>query len=317
MPRHLLALLAIATASPALAQQADWSGPYVFVSAGAAREHLRVSGNDRINQVSGLFVPGRGIVTVPAATVPIGASAFGEGLSFGGGAGLGFQENNLFYGVEIGFNARRTMPGSHTEVTASRTEMLPATVLTPPTMATMERRADLGFGMSVQLKAGYATGPALFFVGGGLAVEDVQLIGTDVYFNPGGPAATGGSTSPPAVFGPYGPVRAVASHHRMMMATTESAGVALRMSPRYSIGLQARHTDFGSSTFNLPATTPVNSGATIVDSQGNQPTAGTGAIPGVTRVRGLREDSLMVSFTFHLCGRQCAGTAEMTGFPVP
>ena len=295
MFRSLGASILLLTATPAFAQDTDvedWSGPYVSVSAAGDSQQVTTSSTDQVTQISGLVVPGRGLVIVPGTTVATAGSDRKTGFS--GGAALGWlgQSGSVVYGVELGGSL-----GQSSSSTTSSTS-LPQTILTPVSTLVATRTVKKDYEWSARLRLGYVSGKAMFYASGGVTGTRAQLTATDTYTNPGGPAASCTAPCTVANFGAYGPAVATSTAKSNFLGWTAGAGIEYRVTSSISIGLDYRHNDYGAKTFALGTATPVNSGPTITDGNGNHPAAGTGGSPGPTRVT-LRDERVGVTLSFH------------------
>ena len=164
------ALLAVAT--PGLAQEVDWSGFYVGVNAG-------VSWGDTSLDVD--IEPGTGgtVVIPPADVAGINQLSADDGnkSGFAGGVqgGYNWQIGSIVLGLETDF--------SFMDVDQHRTNTYQSTVVvTPPIVGapgaplyTIEQRVQSNWMWTIRPRLGYATGPMMFYVTGGLAFTEIDL----------------------------------------------------------------------------------------------------------------------------------------------
>lgn len=289
--RYLAVVSALAAASPALAEDGDWAGPYVIVSAGGSSDRLEVSGSDPFINVSGLFVAGRGIIIVPGTITPFDNSD--RKTTFVGGGAVGWlgQSSNFVYGLEAGVHAGKS------DVTTSQSVQMPITALTPSSTQLVQRSAKMNYDWDLRVRLGYAANNTLFFASGGVVGARVRMTGTDTYTDPGGAAAPCAGPGCPANFGPLGPVAATASTTQNFVGWTAGAGIEQRIGENVSIGLDYRHNAYGTKNIAMPASTLVNSGQSITDANGTRVSI-AGATPGPTRAS-LTSDNLAVTLSFH------------------
>jgi opacity protein-like surface antigen len=290
MLRHwIAAAAALIPAAAAQAQPIDWTGFSIGVNGALSRDRAGTSGNLQINQISGLFVNGRGIVIVPGTTRSFAASGRTGYLLGGAQLGYRWQSGNFVFGGEADFDPFER------DVSAFIGQVLPQTALTPQVTIGAQRDVRIGREFTLRARAGYAFGRTLVYATGGYANARVRVDSFDSYNNPGGPA-TPCTPACQANLGPEGPVLTAASERHAMGGWTAGAGVDQAIGSHFSIGLELRHTDLGARDFALTGQTITNFGPETHGDNG-----GTGQLgsvsTGPTRVS-LRNDAISLRLNF-------------------
>jgi opacity protein-like surface antigen len=245
----------------------------------------------RIDQVTNLFVTGRGIVVVPSTTRAFAASRRETNWSGGGQAGYQWQAGKFVFGPEADFN-----PFERT-VTLSQSEQLPVTILTPATSYEARRDVRLSREFSIRARAGAAFGKTLVYGTVGYTGARVGVSSIDTFTNPGGLTAPCAAPCTQANLGPSGPVVTTASEKQNMGGWTGGFGVERKLGERFSIGFEYRHSDFRSKTFALNSQTRTNTGPEATGTNGVAGLSG-GVSTDPTRVS-LKSDSFRARFNFH------------------
>ncbi len=289
---RLVAAMAIGCCSFAAQAQDDWSGVYGGVNAFASRDNVKTRGTLLVNQISNLFVTGRGLVVVPGTTRDFSASSRKTNIEWGGQLGYLYQTGNFVLGVEGDFDP------SHHNVTARDSQLLPPTALTPSATISIARNVRIGSEWSLRARAGYAFGNTLAYATGGYVSARASVVGVDSFTNPGGPAAAC-SPNCTANLGPEGPNRTTNGNARKTLGGWRvGAGVEQRIGKHFSIGLEYLHTDFGArniafhssvTEFTGPFTHGTDNGTGI---HGQVNSAGT-------RAR-MTSDAIGLRLNFHL-----------------
>jgi len=260
---------AVLPAASAASAQSNWTGFYLGVNGFGARDRLHASDTLLINQISGLFVTGRGVVIVPGTSLPLSATGHKTNADFGGQLGFLWQSGPFVFGAEADGD-----PFRHS-VSASQTQQLPPTALTPATTIASTREVQMDRQWSVRARAGMAFGNTLAYATGGYASARLSAFGIDSFTNPGGPAATC-TPNCQANFGPEGPNTTTSSNARGTVGGwTAGLGVDQRLGRHFSIGLEYLHTAFAAHNLTFQSTvtsfpgpfTHDNNGATGVHGQ--------------------------------------------------
>lgn len=290
MLRHwIAAAAALVSATAASATPPNWTGFYVGVNGTGSRDKVDASGTLQIQQISGLFVTGRGIVIVPGTTLPFAASH--NETNWGGGGQLGYQwqSGNFVFGAEADYDP------FHRNVAVAQSQQLPPTALTPATTIDSVRDVRINGEWSIRARLGVAFGGTLAYATGGYANARGRVTNVDSFTNPGGPAAPC-TPACQANLGPEGPVVTTGSAHRNMGGWTGGLGVEQALGAHFSIALEYRHTDLGSKDFTPSGGTVVNTGP---ETHGNN--GGTGSLgqvsPGPTNIS-LTTDALSLRLNF-------------------
>lgn len=298
--RHsVIALYALGTAmmtlaaTPAMAQDDDdaWTGFYLGGQATGSSDKIDAQSTLSITQISNLQVTGRGLVVVPGTTLPSAASHRDTGLTGGVFAGYQFQSGNVVFGLEGDYAP------FHRDVGTSQSQQLPPTALTPATTIIARRDVRLSDQFSARVRLGYAAGKTLLYATGGYARTSAMVGAIDSFNNPGGPAATCAPAPCQANLGPEGPVITTASERHALSGWTAGAGIEQKLSKLLSIGLEYRHTAFGSHDFALASRTTVNTGPVTVGDNGQPGMLGS-VSGGETRI-GVRSDALSLRIALH------------------
>jgi opacity protein-like surface antigen len=241
MLRHwIAAAAALVSASAASATPPSWSGFYGGLNAFGSRDKVDTSGTLLITQISGLFVTGRGIVIVPGTTLPLSASDHKTNADWGAQLGFQWQSGQFVFGAEADIDP------FHRNTSASETQQLPPTALTPATTVASTRDVRIDRQWSIRARAGFAFGNTLAYATGGYASARASVTGVDTFTNPGGPAASCAPAPCQANLGPEGPNTTVDSNARRTLGGWDAGiGIDQRLSKHFSIGLEYLHTDLG------------------------------------------------------------------------
>lgn len=273
--------------------QEEWRGFYAGGNGFVSSDRSDAAAALQINQISNLFVAGRGIVVVPATARDFAASR--RKTNGGGGvqAGYQWQTGKFVFGGEGDLNP------FHRTASVSQDFQLPNTLLAPASTVTARRDAQLSREFSLRGRAGAAFGKTLIYGTVGYDNARIRLKYTDSYINPGGTTPGGCGAAPNVCFnsGPEGPVVTTASQSKNMGGWTAGAGVEQKFGRRLSIGFEYRHTDLGSKTFTPAGASTVNNGHETVGTNGGRGLLGSVA-SGPTRVS-LKNDSFSVRLNFH------------------
>ena len=250
MFRHFLTaaggLLAVfpSAAVAADAQPYDWTGFYAGIFGSGSRDRFTATGDLQINQISGLFVNNRGIVIVPGTTRTFAVPARIHYILAGAQIGYRAQSGRFVFGGEADFD-----PFAR-DVAAFSGQVLPQTALSPQVTIGSQRNFRLSREWSIRGRAGIAFGHTLAYATGGYASARVGVVGFDSFNNPGGPAAPC-TPNCQANLGPEGPVLTIANELHTMAGWTAGIGADQAIGHHFSIGLEYRHSDFGTKTFTL------------------------------------------------------------------
>ncbi|MEQ1765671.1 MAG: outer membrane beta-barrel protein [Pyrinomonadaceae bacterium] len=287
MNKILMIGIIAAFASPSFAQDKEWRGFYLGGNGAVSSDRSSAEATLQINQVTNVFVTGRGLVVVPGTTRDFAASKRDTNWSGGGQAGYLWQSDNIVFGVEGDFDPfRRT-------VSAMQSHQLPQTILSPVTTVTAQRDVRVSNEVSIRGRLGYAFGKTLIFGTGGYSNARVRVNSTDTFTDPGGP----GAGTPVFNGGPVGPVITTASESRNQGGWNVGGGLERKLGKRYSIGAEYRHTDLGSAAFALSDQSTVNTGPDKIGN-GGQPGLPGSVSTGPTAVS-LKSDTFRFRFNIH------------------
>jgi opacity protein-like surface antigen len=286
------------------AQSHNWSGFYVGANIYASRDDINgPDANFAIQQISNLFVTGRGIVVVPGTTRPQTTS--GDETNWGGGGHVGYQwqSGNLVFGPEFEFDP------SHRTISFLDKTTLPFTILQPDTVVVMaQQEYKLSQDMSLRGRIGYAFGGGSLIYGtGGYANTNVQITTVGTFTNPGGlaaPCSSGPPTGPDGGVpctrfnsGPEGPVVTTSTGEQRKGGWTFGGGFAQSIANHLSLGAEYRHTSLGNTDNFAMTGSTVNTGPETHGTNG-----GTGTLGMVSPLAGnskLKSDSVNFRIDFH------------------
>ena len=235
-----------------------------------------------------------------------GASAFDVGTddSFIGGGQLGYQHQfgHFVVGVEGDFSRLSPRRSETFEASAQQVHFLNDNIdtsgifftresLQSNTTYTATRRAEIEWQGSARARLGWASGKVHLYVTGGAAFAQVKSVAigsatTDFFFNEevffdfpelSSTNGTNGPIGGPVIFNqfPIGTVTDtnVSSSSEVLCGWTGGGGGEVALNDKVSVGVEYRHTDLGSHTFNYGSTTgPVFLGPNKVDFQNDQVT---------------------------------------------
>src|SRR6476659_6057892 len=100
MLRHWIAAAAALLTASAASAQTNWTGFYAGVSGFGSRAKLDATDTLFVNQISNLFVVGRGIVVVPGTSRDLDASGSKTNAHLGGQLGFQWQTGQFVLGAE-------------------------------------------------------------------------------------------------------------------------------------------------------------------------------------------------------------------------
>jgi outer membrane immunogenic protein len=211
----------------------DWSGGYVGLNAGIDWGSSTISPYESlVFPVYAFSVPGVGIVAVPAqfATLP---SANGSAASIigGGQAGYNWQSGHFVYGLEGDIDG--------TGLREKSASTLSRTFFGNTQTVTANFSANIDWIATVRARLGYAMDRSLFYVTGGLAVAGTSV---DTAYS---------ITVPVPAFPALAPMPLSASSSQVVAGWTLGAGGEWAIDRKWSVGLEYRHSDFGSHGYNL------------------------------------------------------------------
>lgn len=291
----VISLMSVIAVNAQSGNTTEWKGFYLGGSAFFSHDNIKADGSVAINQVSGLFVPSRGIVIVPGTSRTFSVS---DSKTNGGGgfdAGYLWQHHRMVFGVEGDFDPfHRTAKGS-------MSQDIPPTALTPISQITTERDIRYSNEFSIRGRVGFTIGHrSLIYFTGGYAAAKVRATAINTGFDPGGQAApnacnpvtTMGCTCLPgtspdptsgncpsdfgrANFGAAGPVvRTSTAPSQWAAGWTLGVGFDHKIGKRFSVGAEYRHTDLGARDFLYDTLVSTTTGAIITDTHG-------GTAPGI------------------------------------
>jgi opacity protein-like surface antigen len=249
MLRHWIAAAAALLSASAASAQTNWTGFYFGVSGFGARERLNASDTLSITQISNLQVTGRGLVVVPGTTLPLDASGHRTNAEWGAQLGFQWQSGQFVFGAEADGDP------FHHNVSASQSQQLPPTALTPSTTIASTREVQMDRQWSVRARAGIAFGSTLAYATGGYASARLSAFAIDTFTNPGGLAANCAPAPCQANLGPEGPNTTTSSNARGTVGGWRAGlGVDQRLTRHISIGLEYLHSDYGTHDLTYHST---------------------------------------------------------------
>jgi len=228
----------------------NWGGFYIGGNAGGSWRQVDLVPVDpaiRINQVSGVFIPGRGIVIVPGTTrdrPPLSADV--SGFVGGGQVGFNIQSGRWVYGVEGDVQATT---GARS---AAFTVVLPFTALSAPSPVTTARNFETELMASLRLRAGFAVWDRFLVYGtGGLAIARGKLTATDTFTITPGPGAPPQSSDVGPQLGGYPFSIGRATDTQTHVGWTLGVGGDWAVTDNIIVGVLYRHSDLGTKTYNV------------------------------------------------------------------
>lgn len=240
MLRHWIAAAAALLSASAASAQTNWTGFYGGINGFGSRAKLEATDTLLITQISNLQVNGRGLVVVPGTTLALNATGHKTEAEWGAQLGFQWQTGQIVFGAEAEFDP------FHHDVSASRSQQLPPTALTPATTIDSTRDVRMDREWSVRARLGYAFGRTLVYATGGYASARLSAFATDSFTNPGGPAAACAPAPCQANLGPEGPNITTSSNARGTVGGWRAGfGVDQRLTRHISVGLEYLHSDFG------------------------------------------------------------------------
>lgn len=292
MLRHwIAAAAALVSATAAGATPPSWSGFYGGLNAFGSRDKVDTSGTLLITQISGLFVTGRGIVIVPGTTLPLSASDHKTNADWGGQIGFQWQSGQFVFGAEADIDP------FHRNTSASETQQLPPTALTPATTIASTRDVRIDRQWSIRARAGFVFANTLVYATGGYASARASVVGVDTFTNPGGPAASCSPAPCQANLGPEGPNITTDSNARRTLGGWRAGlGIDQRLTRHLSIGLEYLHTDLGARDIAFHSSVTSFAGTFTHGDNGGTGTHGQ-VNTAATRV-GLTSDALGLRLNF-------------------
>jgi outer membrane immunogenic protein len=232
------ALAAVAAAPAAVAQTSStdvWTGPYIGANVGGTwgNTSLRAS-----------LAPGSGAVVIPpgdaaAVGTPITTNSSTAGFAIGAEGGYNYQTGHFVLGIET--------DGGAFDVRQSRNHTFQSALLiSPPVHFTISQSVKTDWMWTLRPRIGYAWGPWLGYLTGGLGVTDARIS-----------AAYSDTNTPPNV--------ASFTHSSTRTGGVVGVGGAWMFAPGWSGKLEWLYSDFG----RVSASTPVGNGFAVFTSSGN------------------------------------------------
>ena len=262
----------------------------------------------QINQISGLFLTGRGIVIVPGTDRPFNASRRKTNWGGGGQAGYLWQAGKFVFGAEGDFN-----PFPRT-FSVSSSQVLALTALQPLVAINARRDVRISREFSIRARGGVAFGKTLVYGTGGYSNAQARVSSIDSFTNPGGRAAAaisnGGFICHDGLFdctfnsGPEGPVVTTANETKNMNGWNVGGGIERKFGKHLSIGFEYRHTNLGSKTFTLSNQTTVNTGPETIGDKGDK--GQLGSVSTGPTIISLKSDSFGVRINYHFASSAMA-----------
>ena len=246
--------------SAAGAQGVDnWSGVYAGADVGGVSARVRAVSTVNVQQVTNIFITGRGIVVVPGTSTSFDRRSTSTNVLYGGTVGFLAQSGNWVFGLEGDGH------GSRSSGSLTSTASIPGTILSPASTVISTRDYRTRYDWSLRARTGIALGHTLLYVAGGVTGTKVRVRSVDTYTLPAG-------TSPGGVAAPaLGPIVTTASQARTMTGWTAGIGAERRIASHASIGLDARYDNYGSKDF---AGSPTTTSPPLLN-YGNNGAAGT------------------------------------------
>jgi OOP family OmpA-OmpF porin len=235
---------------PMMMSAMDWTGLYAGAEFGG--DWGRFPGSVSIGPTA---------VSVPG-TLGLNTHVGGGAIAGGGQIGYNWQfPNNWVLGAEIDFK------GDNSENSSTVDGVNPAKTAVAPFILGDRFTASSSWNGSARVRLGYAMGPVLPYITGGVAFADVSLKSN---FGP--------SLTPAGAFVPG----SAGSFSDTLVGWTAGAGLEYSLNPSWGLGAEYRYADYGSTSGGL-GTVPVNT---------------TVSAPVHGNV-GLQEHTFMVKLNYH------------------
>jgi opacity protein-like surface antigen len=262
-----------------------WGGPHIGLHIGGSPQTADVqSATDRILQLSGVNIVGRGIVIVPETSF-VAQRVKENGTPFVGGVVGGWDQR---YGQWLGGVVGDLNFGGRS-ISNGYTTVLPPTQLTPITSVTTSRTTESGTNFSLRGRGGYLFNNLLLYGTGGLAAVKLKMSAVGNWVSPGGVAEPDNSGSGvTANLGALGPsVTTVDDESHLQLGWTVGAGGEHPVHPSFSIGVEYRYTSLGTTSFDLLDRQTVLQGTLTGNTTTTSTTAFTtpAVLPGPTDVK--------------------------------
>jgi opacity protein-like surface antigen len=227
----------------------SWNGSwrsriYVGASLGSSWTRFNIPGNSEvgINQITNVFVPGRGIVVVPGTTEPfLAASTNWKGAGVGGiTVGYPIHSGSLEWAAESDLNFG-SADGSIRQVV-----ILPFTAIQTEHPVFMQRTFHSGWDWSLRARAGKLRGRTMLYATAGIAALHMSVDARDSTSNGG--VSSEISVQAPAVS--YLPSRTVSSESHLHAGFTFGGGVQRPLASRVDLAIEYRYTAFASHRYS-------------------------------------------------------------------
>jgi opacity protein-like surface antigen len=245
---------------PVMVSGVDWTGFYAGVELGG--DWGKFPGSVSIAPTPAGAVPGLG--AIPGSSTTLATTHDG---SIAGGGQIGYQwqlPSNWVIGGEIDFKGDANSPAVTT--TLGTTSPVPVNNF----VVGDSFKASSSWNGSARARLGYAWGPVLPYITGGVAFADVKL--TSAFIATGAAPLTFPASS--------------ASTSSTLVGWTVGAGLEYALNPSWSLGAEYRYADYGSTTGSLGTLVTARNATTLV----SEPVSGK---------VGLQEHTLMAKLNYH------------------
>jgi len=274
-----------------------WNGPYAGVHLGPGFHTSNVQdATERIMQLSGVNIIGRGVVLVPETTT-LAPGGRRTDKSFIAGLEGGWDRR---YGDWVaGVVAEIDFGGQSSSTTMST--LLPPTALTPVTFVSTSRTMESGTRLSFRGRGGYLWNDTLIYATSGLAFVNLAMSAVGTWISPGGLAipddSPNGVTANLGALGPSLTTAAEESH--MRPGWTIGLGGERQVAPTICVGLEYGYTRLATATFKLDDRTTVLQGALSGNTTTTTATAFTvpSVVPGATDLK-FRNHRILIRGTW-------------------
>lgn len=230
----------------------NWTGFYVGGHAGSDWRRARIDSlSDSTSQMSGAFIPNRGIVIVPGTSVLFPTTDLrSDRGAIGGQAGFAFQTGAWVLGAEGDIDGPGGVGTAKVSVTS------PLTAIESAHIWNYSRSVESRWSWSARARIGFAWDRMQAYATGGVAGAKFRVSARGVYDNPGGQAALacpqiGISCSPTTIDGPWINTTE-GSLEKNRVGWTAGGGLDWAVSDQLSLGFEYRHSDLGQETYTLP-----------------------------------------------------------------
>ncbi len=285
----LLSGCALALVAPGMqAEPADWNGFFIGGNVGANWQSYDFGDYRTQLDLTEQFFNFEESKGPRTPQEPIGGSEFlffntagdyhhnhqGGDVGLTGGTQIGFnkQVGHFVLGLEGSFNALSHSSSDWTSSQGSGSSDFFFQGVSADTTTLSMRKAEAHWNSAVMGKLGFATGRFLFYGIGGVAFTDVTAFADDRATSDFFVVGQAPQPSQPGQFLGTFTSRNQSNDDRLLVGWTAGTGVEYALSQLFTVGLEYRHSGFGSQTFHFDSHGPITPGNTSVGTDSDQVT---------------------------------------------